>query len=144
MDIRARASSKSHVAETPIESHRRIYWRARFPRQQSDSPLRQSESPQANTGSPLALVEKWLRATACEGESAGIVWPIPDVANVAQCAPKKPAGRSRRTKFLKCGQSSLLKQCNAGDQRGQTERGITRKRAYLKATWLAGTISVPG
>src|ERR1700736_2562566 len=109
MDIRVRASSKSHVVETQRESYRWIYRRPRFLRQQSDWTLLRSEPPRANTGIPLASVEILHRATACEDESAGVAWPIPDVANDAPCAPEKQAGHSRRTKFQKySSRSSML------------------------------------
>src|ERR1700737_189506 len=105
MDIRARASSKSRVAETPIEPRRRIYPRPRFPQRQPDLLLPLCEPPEANTGIPPAPTEKSLRATACEDGLAGIKWPIPDVANDAQCVPEKQAAHSRHTKFLKYSRS---------------------------------------
>jgi hypothetical protein len=147
MDIRARASSKSRVAETPRESYRWIYRRPRFLRQQSNWPLLRSDPPRGNTGIPLAPVEKMPQARACEDGLAGIAWPIRDVANVARCVWAKQAGHSRRTKFLKCSRSSLLsnvKQRNSDCKRTWNYAGITRKQAYRKAAWRAGTISVPG
>src|ERR1700732_3463591 len=89
MGIRARASSKSHVAETRIEWHRRIYRQPKSPRQKLHSPLLLNELAPANTEIPLALVEILLQATGCEDELAGSEWPIPGVADVARCVPEK-------------------------------------------------------
>jgi len=107
-DIRERGSSKSHAAETPIEWYLPIYRWPKSPQRPPDSPLHRSGPPQANTGIPLAFVEKPPQATACEDELAGIEWPIRGVANVAKYAWGKQADHSRRTKFLRCSRSSLL------------------------------------